>query len=86
MAQQKGFRPWEWIQRRVGARAWLLDQRDELISQLAEQAGEQAAVQFKPMIERVVRYAQLAAWFGVTGFVVGLLALVGFIVVILDLV
>ena len=66
-------------------RSWLRGQRDELISQLAEQAGQQAATQFKPAIDRVVRYAQLAAWFGLAGFVVGLLALIGFLVAILGL-
>ena len=60
-------------------------QRDELISQLAEQAGQQAVTQFKPAIDRVIQYAQLAAWFGIAGFVVGLLALIGFLVVMLDL-
>ena len=60
-------------------------QRDELISQLAEQAGQQAADQFKPKIDQVIRYAQLASWFGIAGFVVALLALIGFLLVILDL-
>ena len=75
-----------WIKRRLGVRAWMRDQRDELISHLAEQAGQQAANEFKPVIDRVIHYAQLAAWFGIAGFVVGLLALIGFLVLILDLV
>ena len=75
-----------WIKRRLGVRTWMRDQRDELISQLAEQAGQQAASEFKPLIDRVIHYAQLAAWFGIAGFVVGLLALIGFLVLILDLV
>ena len=68
----------DWIRRTLGV--------DELISQLAEQAGQQTATQFKPVIDRVVRYAQLAAWFGIAGFVVGLLALFGFLAIILGLV
>ena len=56
-----------------------------MISQLAEQVGQEAADQFKPVIDRVIHYAKLAAWFGIAGFVVGLLALIGFLVVILDL-
>ena len=60
-------------------------QRDELISQLAERAGQQAATQFKPDVDRIMRFAQLAAWFGIAGFVVGLIAFIGFLVVILDL-
>ena len=75
-----------WIKRRLGVRAWMRDQRDELISQLAEQAGQQAANEFQPVIDRVIHYAQLAAWFGIAGFVVGLLALIGFLVVIFDVV
>ena len=71
--------------RKLAVRAWFRGERDELISQLAEQAGQQAATQFKPVIDRVIRYAQLAAWFGIAGFVVGLLALMGFLVAILDL-
>ncbi len=74
-----------WIKHKLGVRAWMRDQRDELISQLAEQAGQQAATKFEPVIDRVIHYAQLAAWFGIAGFVVGLLALIGFLVVILDL-
>ena len=76
----------DWIKRRLGARTWIRDQRDELISQLAEQAGQQAATKFEPVIDRVIRYAQLAAWFGIAGFAVGLLALIGFLVVIFDVV
>ena len=60
-------------------------QRDQLISEFAEQAGQQAATQFKSVIDRVIHYAQLAAWFGIAGFVVGLLALIGFLIVILGL-
>ena len=60
-------------------------QRDEIISQLADQAGQQAATKCEPAVDRVIRYAKLAAWFGIAGFVVGLLALIGFLVVILDL-
>ncbi len=86
MTPKRRFRPWEWIQRRVAVRTWLQGQRDELIAQLAEEAGQQATAQFKPTIDRVVHYAQLAAWFGIAGFVVGLLALVGFLLVILELV
>ena len=82
---QQRFRPREWIHRRLAARAWLRGQRDELISQLAEQAGQKAATQFKPVIDSVIRYAKLATWFGLAGFVVGLLALIGFLVVILGL-
>ena len=74
-----------WITRKLGFKAWMHNQRDELISQLAEQAGEQAAAQFQPAVDRVIRYAKLAAWFGIAGFVVGLLALFGFLVVILEL-
>ena len=70
----------------LGVRAWMRDQRDELISQLAEQAGQQAANEFKPVIDRVIRYAKLAAWFGIAGFAVGLFALIGFLVVIFDVV
>ena len=76
----------DWMERKLGVGTWVRSQRDEIISQLAEQAGQQAADQFKPVIDRVIRYARLAAWFGVAGFVVGLLALIGFLVVILDLV
>lgn len=72
------------MRRRLGLRAWVRRQRDEAISELAEQAGEQAASQFQPAIDRVIRYAQLAAWFGIAGFVVGLLALFGFLLIILD--
>ncbi len=43
---------------------------------LGQEAAQQAAASFGPEIERVVRYARMAAWFGVAGFVVGLLALV----------
>ena len=75
-----------WIKRRLGVRAWMRDQRDELISLLAEQAGQQAANEFKPVIDRVIRYAKLAAWFGIAGFAVGLFALIGFLVVIFDVV
>ena len=71
-----------WIKRRIGVRAWMRAQRDELISQLAEQAGQQAATKFTPEIDRIIRYAKLAAWFGIAGFAVGLLALIGFLVVI----
>ena len=74
-----------WIKRRLGVRAWVRGQRDELVSQLAEKAGQQAATQFEPVVDRIIRYAQLAAWFGIAGFVVGLLALIVFLVVILDL-
>ena len=70
-----------WIKRRIGVQAWMRGQRDEMISQLAEQTQ----TQFKPEIDRVVKYAQLAAWFGIAGFMVGLLAIIGFLVVILDL-
>jgi uncharacterized membrane-anchored protein len=55
--------------------------RDELVSQI----GEQAAAQFKSDVDRVIRYARLAAWFGIAGFVVGLLALIGFFVMMLNL-
>ena len=58
-------------------------QLGEGISQFAEQAGQQAAAQFQPEVDRVVRYARLAAWFGIAGFVVGLLALIGFLAVVL---
>jgi len=75
-----------WIKGVLGVRAWMRDQRDELISQLAEQAGQQAANEFKPVIDRVIRYAKLAAWFGIAGFAVGLFALIGFLVVIFDVV
>lgn len=54
-----------------------------MVNHLAEQAGYQAAVQFEPVIDRIVRYAQLAAWFGIAGFVVGLVALIGFIAIML---
>lgn len=75
-----------WIKRRLGVRAWMRDQRDEMVSQLAEQAGQQAANEFKPGIDRIIRYAKLAAWFGIAGFAVGLLALIGFLVLIFDVV
>ena len=77
--------PLGWIKRRIGARAWMRGQRDELIPQLGKQAGQQAVAEFKPVIDRVIKYAQLAAWFGIAGFVVGFLALIGFLVIILDL-
>lgn len=48
------------------------------------QAGQQAASEFRPAIDRVIHYAQLAAWFGIAGFVVGLFALIGFLLIILD--
>ena len=54
-----------------------------MVDHLAEKAGHQAAVQFEPVIDKIVRYAQLAAWFGIAGFVVGLLALMGFIAIII---
>ena len=63
-----------------------LKRRDEIITQLGEQAGQQAATHFEPAIDRVIRYAKLAAWFGIAGFAVGLFALIGFLVVIFDVV
>ena len=45
------------------------------VSALAKLFGQQAASEFGPQVERVVRYAKMAAWFGVAGFVVGFLAL-----------
>ncbi len=84
MKSQRRFRARAWIQRRLRVGAWIQGQRDELISQLAAEAGQQAATQFKPVIDRVIRYAQLAAWFGIAGFVVGLLALIGFLALIFD--
>ena len=74
-----------WIKRKLGVRTWIQDQRDELISELAEQAGQQAATRFEPLLERVVQYAQWAAYFGIAGFVVGLLALIGLLLVIIGL-
>jgi uncharacterized membrane-anchored protein len=81
-----GMKTRAWIKHQLGVRAWIRNQRDELISHLAEQAGQQAANEFKPVIDRVIRYAKLAAWFGIAGFAVGLFALIGFLVVIFDVV
>ena len=78
--------PRTWMKYRFRVRTWIHNQRNELISELALQAGEQTATQFKPLIDRLVRYAQFAAWFGIAGFVVGLLALAtSFLVIILVL-
>ena len=52
---------------------------DELVSQI----GEQAAAQFKEDVDRVIRYAKLAAWFVSAGFVVGLAALVAVVILAL---
>ena len=65
---------------RIRVLDFLKNQQDEMISQFASIAGQQAATQFKPETERIIRYAQLAAWFGIAGFVVGLLALLGTII------
>ena len=46
------------------------------VSALAKLFEQQAASEFGLQAELVVRYAKVAAWFGVAGFVVGLLALV----------
>ena len=86
MDSQGRYRARAWIQRRLRLGTWLQRRRDEIITQLGEQAGQQAADQFKPVIDRVIRYAQLAAWFGIAGFAVGLFALIGFLVVIFDVV
>ena len=75
----------DWIKRKLGVRAWMRDQREELISQFADQAGQQTAAQFMPVIDRMIHYARLAAYFGIAGFIVGLLALIGFLVIIFDL-
>ena len=73
----------DWIIRGQGIHSWIRKQRDEMVDHLAEKAGHQAAVQFEPVIDKIVRYAQLAAWFGIAGFVVGLVALMGFIAIII---
>ena len=78
-----GMKELDWIIRGQGIHSWVKKQRDEMVNHLAEQAGHQAAVQFEPVIDRIVRYAQLAAWFGIAGFVVGLVALIGLIAVII---
>ena len=86
MGSQGRCRVRAWIQRRLRLGTWLQRRRDQIINQLAEQAGQQAANEFKPVIDRVIRYAKLAAWFGIAGFAVGLFALIGFLVVIFDVV
>ena len=73
----------DWIIRGQGIPSWIRKQRDEMVNHLAEQAGHQAVIQFEPVIDRIVRYAQLAAWFGIAGFVVGLIALIGFVAIII---
>ena len=84
MDSQGRYRAQAWIQRRLGLGTWLQRRRDEIITQLGEQAGQQAATHFEPAVDRVIRYAKLAAWFGIAGFVVGLLALIGFLALIFD--
>ena len=73
----------DWIIRGQGIPSWIRKQRDEMVNHLAEHAGHQAVLQFEPVIDRIVRYAQLAAWFGIAGFVVGLIALIGFVAIII---
>ena len=78
------YRVRDWIQRRLRLGAWLQGRHDEIITQLGEQVGQQAATHFGPAVDRVIRYTKLAVWFGIAGFVVGLLALIGFLALIFD--
>ncbi len=75
----KGAKARAWIGQTLGLGAWMRGRRDELVSQI----GEQAAAQFKEDVDRVIRYAKLAAWFGIAGFVVGLAALVAVVILAL---
>ena len=84
MDSRRRYRALAWIHRRLRLGTWFQRQRDEIITQLGEQAGQQAAAHFEPAVDRVIRYAKLAAWFGIAGFVVGLLALIGFLALIFD--
>ena len=52
----------DWIIRGQGIPSWIRKQRDEMVDHLAEKAGHQATVQFEPVIDKIVRYAQLAGW------------------------
>ena len=66
--------------------SWIRRKRDEIIARLAKEAGEEAAVHFEPVVEKIARYARLAALFGIAGFIVSLLALIGFLLIMTGLI
>ena len=61
-------------------------QRDELIARLAKEAGTEAAVHFEPIVDKIARYARLAALFGIAGFIVSLLALIVVLLILTGLI
>ena len=70
----------------TGINSWFRRQRDEIIARLAKETGEEAAVRFEPVVEKIAGYARLAALFGIAGFIVSLLALIGFLIIMFDLI